>query len=82
MGRGSEKQERLAEKFYSSLRWHGVALALLDHAWMPRPREVFETGDPSSLPSGAAPVAVGSLSKRATVVSSARVQQNWDSRPT
>jgi hypothetical protein len=23
-----------------------VALALVDHAWMPRPRELFETGDP------------------------------------
>jgi uncharacterized protein YecE (DUF72 family) len=36
----------LSEKLYSVLRKHGVALALVDHAWMPRPRELFETGDP------------------------------------
>ncbi|TAM79779.1 MAG: DUF72 domain-containing protein [Acidobacteria bacterium] len=36
----------LSEKLYSVLRRHGVALALVDHAWMPRPRELFETGDP------------------------------------
>lgn len=36
----------LSEKLYSVLRRHGVALALVDHAWMARPRELFETGDP------------------------------------
>lgn len=36
----------LSEKLYYVLRSHGVALALVDHAWMPRPRELFETGDP------------------------------------
>ena len=36
----------LSEKLYSVLRKHGVALALVDHAWMPRPREWFENGDP------------------------------------
>jgi uncharacterized protein YecE (DUF72 family) len=36
----------LSEKLYSVLRRHGVALALIDHAWMPRPDEVFNTGDP------------------------------------
>ena len=36
----------LSEKLYSVLRRDGVALALVDHAWIPRPRELFETGDP------------------------------------
>jgi uncharacterized protein YecE (DUF72 family) len=36
----------LGEKFYSVLREHGVALALVDHLWMPRPHEYFEAGDP------------------------------------
>jgi uncharacterized protein YecE (DUF72 family) len=36
----------LSEKLYAVLRKHGVALALVDHAWMPRPAELFETGDP------------------------------------
>ncbi|MGD0222236.1 MAG: DUF72 domain-containing protein [Terriglobia bacterium] len=36
----------LSEKLYSVLRQHGVALALVDHAWMPRPQEYFEVGDP------------------------------------
>lgn len=36
----------LSEKLYSVLRRHCVALALVDHAWMPRPRELFETGNP------------------------------------
>jgi len=36
----------LSEKLYSVLRQHGVALALVDHAWMPRPHEYFEAGDP------------------------------------
>ncbi len=36
----------LSEKLYSVLRRHGVALALVDHAWMPRPHEYFEAGDP------------------------------------
>lgn len=36
----------LSEKLYAVLRRHGVALALVDHAWMPRPAELFRTGDP------------------------------------
>ena len=36
----------LTEKLYAVLRNHGVALALVDHAWMPRPAELFKTGDP------------------------------------
>lgn len=36
----------LSEKLYSVLRRHGVALALVDHVWMPRPYEWFENGDP------------------------------------
>ena len=28
------------------LKKHGVALALIDHPWMPRPAELFEHGDP------------------------------------
>jgi len=36
----------LSEKLYSVLRQHGVALALVDHAWMPRPHDYFEAGDP------------------------------------
>jgi uncharacterized protein YecE (DUF72 family) len=36
----------LSEKLYSTLRRNNVALALVDHAWMPRPRAWFETGDP------------------------------------
>ena len=36
----------LSEKLYSVLRRHGIALALIDHPWMPRPNEVFNTGDP------------------------------------
>ena len=36
----------LSEKLYSVLRQHGVALALVDQAWMPRPHEYFEAGDP------------------------------------
>jgi hypothetical protein len=36
----------LSEELYSVLRKHGVELALVDHAWMPRPRKLFETGDP------------------------------------
>jgi uncharacterized protein YecE (DUF72 family) len=36
----------LSEKLYAALRRHRVALALVDHAWMPRPGELFETGDP------------------------------------
>ena len=36
----------LSEKLYSVLRQHGMALALVDHAWMPRPQEYFEAGDP------------------------------------
>ncbi len=36
----------LSEKLFSALRNHGVALALIDHPWMPRPKEVFQLGDP------------------------------------
>lgn len=36
----------LSEKLYSVLRKHRTALALVDHAWVPRPKEVVETGDP------------------------------------
>lgn len=36
----------LCEKLYAVLRRHGVALALVDQAWMPRPPELFETGNP------------------------------------
>ncbi len=36
----------LSEKFYSVLREHGVALALVDQVWMPRPHEYFDAGDP------------------------------------
>ena len=36
----------LSEKLYAVLRRHGVALALVDHAWMPRPAELLKTGDP------------------------------------
>lgn len=36
----------LCEKLYGVLRKYGVALALVDHAWMPRPAEWFKTGDP------------------------------------
>lgn len=36
----------LSEKLYTILRRHGVALALVDHAWMPRPAGLFETGNP------------------------------------
>lgn len=36
----------LCEKLYAALRRHGIALALVDQAWMPRPAELFETGNP------------------------------------
>ena len=36
----------ISEKLYSLLRQHGVAVVLVDHAGMPRPREYFELGDP------------------------------------
>ena len=36
----------LSENLYALLREYHVALALVDHAWMPRPAEWFETGDP------------------------------------
>ena len=36
----------LSEKFYSVLRQYRVALALVDHVWMPRPHEYFDAGDP------------------------------------
>ncbi len=36
----------LSEKLFSVLKRHGIALALVDHAWMPRPRDWFENGDP------------------------------------
>jgi len=35
----------LSEKLYAVLRKHAVALALVDHAWMPRPAELLETGN-------------------------------------
>lgn len=36
----------LSEKLYTALRQQGVALALVDHPWMPRPQEYFDLGDP------------------------------------
>ena len=36
----------LSEKLYSVLRRHKVALALVDHPWMPRPGELFNAGNP------------------------------------
>ncbi len=36
----------LSETLYAPLRKQGVALALVDQAWMPRPKEWFENGDP------------------------------------
>lgn len=36
----------LSDKLYSVLREHGVALALVDQVWMPRPSDYFENGDP------------------------------------
>jgi uncharacterized protein YecE (DUF72 family) len=36
----------LAPKFVDALRARGVALALVDHVWMPRPVEVFGKMDP------------------------------------
>src|SRR3989441_4210053 len=36
----------ISEKLYAPLRKHGVALALVDQAWMPRQKEWFENGDP------------------------------------
>jgi uncharacterized protein YecE (DUF72 family) len=36
----------LSEKLYTVLRRRKVALALTDHVWMPRPSELFETGNP------------------------------------
>jgi uncharacterized protein YecE (DUF72 family) len=36
----------LSATLHSVLREHRVALALVDHSWMPRPRELLETGDP------------------------------------
>ncbi len=36
----------LGEKFFSVLRNYGVAYALIDQSWMPRPSEVFQSGDP------------------------------------
>jgi uncharacterized protein YecE (DUF72 family) len=35
-----------SEKLFSVLRKHGVAFALVGQAWMPRPKEWFEAGDP------------------------------------
>ncbi len=40
----------LSEKLYAPLRKQGVALALVDQAWMPRPKEWFENGDPITAP--------------------------------
>jgi len=36
----------LSENLYALLREYHVALALVDHTWMPRPAEWFKTGDP------------------------------------
>ena len=36
----------LGEKFFSVLRNYGVAFTLIDQAWMPRPSELFQCGDP------------------------------------
>jgi uncharacterized protein YecE (DUF72 family) len=36
----------LVPRFVEVLRERGVALALVDHAWMPRPRQLFERLDP------------------------------------
>ena len=36
----------LTPKLYDLLRGRGVALALTDHPWMPRPTEIFSAGDP------------------------------------
>jgi uncharacterized protein YecE (DUF72 family) len=40
----------LSERLYALLRGYSVALALVDHAWMPRPHEYFEMGDPVTAP--------------------------------
>ncbi len=36
----------LVPRLLDLLRKHGVALALIDHPWMPRPKEWLATGDP------------------------------------
>jgi uncharacterized protein YecE (DUF72 family) len=36
----------LGPKLYDLLRAHGVALALIDHPWMPRPAQLFRDADP------------------------------------
>jgi uncharacterized protein YecE (DUF72 family) len=36
----------MSKKFYSVLRNRNVALALVNHPWMPLPKELFDTGDP------------------------------------
>ena len=36
----------LVPAFVEALRDHGVALALVDHAWMPRPMQLFDRFDP------------------------------------
>jgi uncharacterized protein YecE (DUF72 family) len=36
----------LGERFFSVLRNYGVAFTLIDQAWMPRPSEVLQRGDP------------------------------------
>ena len=36
----------LGAELYDVLRQRGVALALIDHPWMPRPREMLAKGDP------------------------------------
>ena len=46
MGGGGQNKNWLSGKLCSVLRENGVALALVDHVWMPRPRELFEIGDP------------------------------------
>lgn len=36
----------LVEKFFSVLKNYEVAFTLIDQAWMPRPNELFQCGDP------------------------------------
>ena len=36
----------LVPALIDTLREHHVGLALLDHVWMPRPKQLFERGDP------------------------------------
>jgi uncharacterized protein YecE (DUF72 family) len=40
----------LSTEFFDLLREHRVAFALIDQAWMPRPRELFDKFDPITAP--------------------------------